>query len=160
MKPDNLLLVAGSGRNSGKTTIVCKLIGQFSNLGVTSIKISPHFHNPSEGLIHFSGKPGFEIYEETNRDTSKDSSRMLQSGAEKVYYIQTIEKKIDEAFSAVYMNIGRGKPLICESPALINYIKPGLFIIMISESGGNQKGIDDLRKFPHIEYSYEDILKI
>lgn len=159
MKLDNLLLVAGSGRNSGKTTIVCKIIDQFRHFGIASIKISPHFHDPSDGLIHFSGKSGYEIYEETNMNISKDSSRMLKSGAEKVYYIQTIEESLNNAFSNTYMNISSGKPVICESPALINYIEPGVFIIMISPAGSNLKNIENLKRFPHIEYTYEEILK-
>jgi hypothetical protein len=160
MKLDNLLIVAGSGRNSGKTTIVCKLVDQFSYLGITAVKISPHFHDPSEGLIHIPGKPGFAIYEETNRNTTKDSSRMLRSGAQKVYYIQTVEKTIKEAFSAIYMNIPPGKPVICESPSLINYIKPGLYILMIGPAGSILKDISALRRFPHLEYTYEDISEI
>jgi hypothetical protein len=159
MKLDNLLLVAGSGRNSGKTTIVCKIIKKFQHLGIISVKISPHFHDPSDGLIYYSGKSGFEIYEETNRNTQKDSSRMLQSGAEKVYYLQTKGNNLNEAFSDIYMNIVKGKPVVCESPSLISYIQPGLFIIMISPAGNNLKNIGSLRRFPHIEYTYEEILK-
>ena len=159
MKSNNLLLVAGSGRNSGKTTIVCKIIEQFRGLEITSVKISPHFHPPSDGLVHYLRKPGYEIFEETNRDSSKDSSRMLQSGAKKVYYIQTIEESISRAFSDVYISIPTDKPVICESPSLINFIKPGLFIIMISPSGNNLKKIENLKKFPHIEFTYWEILK-
>ena len=159
MKLSNLLLVAGSGRNTGKTTIVCRIIEQFRHLGITSIKISPHFHNQSDGLIHFVGKPGYEIYEETNMNTFKDSSRMLKSGAKKVYYIQTIEESLNKAFSNIYMNIPSGKPVICESPALINYIEPGVFIIMISPAGSNLKNIENLKRFLHIEFTYEEILK-
>ena len=159
MNPSNLLLVAGPGRNSGKTTIICKIIEQFRHIGITSVKISPHFHTPSYGLIHISGKPGYEIYEETNSDTSKDSSRMLRSGAEKVYYIQTFEEGLNEAFSDFYAKTASGKPIICESPSLINYVEPGLFIIMISPAGSNMKDIENRRRFPHLEYTYEEIME-
>ena len=159
MKSDNLLLVTGSGRNSGKTTIVCKIIEQFSHLGIVAVKISPHFHSPSGGLIHLSGKPGFNIFEETDRNSLKDTSRMLQSGARKVYFIQSGEEYLNEAFSIVYKSIASGNPVICESPALINYIKPELFIIMISPSDSNLKNIENQRRLPHLEYTYEEIIK-
>jgi hypothetical protein len=159
MKFENLLLVAGSGRNSGKTTIICKIINQFRHLGITSIKISPHFHNLSDGLVLFSERSGFAIYEETSRDSSKDSSRMLQSGAEKVYYIQATEVSVNEAFSEVYSSIAPGKAIICESPALINYIEPGLFILMISPATGNLKNTEELKKFPYTEFTYKEIIK-
>jgi hypothetical protein len=158
MESKNLLLVAGSGRNSGKTTTVCKIIEQFRDLEITSVKISPHFHSPSDGLVAYSGKPGYEVYEETNRDSLKDSSRMLQSGAKKVYYIQTIEERINQAFLDVYLSIPTDRPVVCESPSLINYIEPGLFIIMISPSGNNLKKIENLKRFPHIEFTYDEII--
>jgi hypothetical protein len=162
VKFNNLLLVAGSGRNSGKTTIICKIIEQFRHIGIISVKISPHFHKPGDGLIRISAESGFEIYEETNSYTSKDSSLMLRNGSERVYYIQTTEESIYEAFSEIYRNIDPGKPVICESPSLINYIEPGVFIIMISpvSVGSNLKNIKNLRRFPHIEYTYEEIIKL
>jgi hypothetical protein len=159
MRFSNLLVVAGTGRNSGKTTLVCRIIEQFSHLGITSIKISPHFHDPSPGLIHISGKPGFEIYEETVSNPIKDSSRMLQSGAAKVYYIQAREESIYEAFSAVCMNLAADQPVICESPSLINYLTPGLFVIMIATNGINPKNTNDLKRQPHLEFTYDEILK-
>ena len=157
MRLNNLLVVAGSGRNSGKTTFACRIIEQFSHLGITSIKISPHFHEPSSGLIHVSGKPGFEIYEETNRNTLKDSSRMLRSGAAKVYYIQTREDNLNEAFSEVYMNLAVDKPVICESPSLRNYIEPGAFIIMISDKVNKYKNIKHLQGLPHVTFNLEEL---
>jgi hypothetical protein len=160
MKLDNLLLVAGSGRNSGKTTFVCKIIEQFHHLGITSIKISPHFHNPSDGLIPITSKSGYTIFEETNSNTLKDSSRMLKSGADKVYYIQTHEESLNEAFSDVYKKIEPNKPVICESPGLIYHFEPGIFIIMISSVGSNLKSLVSLKRFQHKEFTNEEILKI
>jgi len=155
MKLNNVLLVAGSGRNSGKTTIVCQIIEHYRELEITSLKISPHFHPPSDGLVPFFGKPGYEIFEETNRFSSKDTSRMLQSGAQKVFYIQTNEANIGKAFSEVYRNIPADMPVICESPSLINFIEPGLFIIMISSMGGSLKKIESIKRFPHLEFTFD-----
>jgi hypothetical protein len=160
MKLDILLLVAGSGRNSGKTTFVCKIIEQFHHLVITSIKISPHFHNPSDGLIPITSKSGYAIYEETNSNTLKDSSKMLNNGAGKVYYIQTRMEYLNESFSDVYMKVEPDKPVIYESPGLIHYFKPGLFIIMTSLSGCDLKKIKNLKRFPHKEYILEEVLKI
>ena len=41
----NMVLVSGSGRNCGKTTVACNLITQLSeNEFVYGLKITPHFH--------------------------------------------------------------------------------------------------------------------
>ncbi|MBK8884338.1 MAG: hypothetical protein IPN67_18855 [Bacteroidales bacterium] len=47
----NLLLIAGTGTKSGKTTMACKIIRQFSELKITAIKITPHFHETTPGLL-------------------------------------------------------------------------------------------------------------
>ncbi|TAL59958.1 MAG: hypothetical protein EPN88_16615 [Bacteroidetes bacterium] len=80
----NLLLIAGTGTKSGKTSIACRIISQFKILNITAIKISPHLHEVTPGLIPLIEKKGYSVYEETNRNTSKDTSRMLHSGAKEV----------------------------------------------------------------------------
>ncbi len=42
---NNVILISGSGRNCGKTTVACHIISQLAKMGqVTGLKISPHFH--------------------------------------------------------------------------------------------------------------------
>ena len=47
----NLLIIAGTGNKSGKTTLACRMIEQFRNPGLISVKITPHFHETTPGLI-------------------------------------------------------------------------------------------------------------
>jgi hypothetical protein len=157
MKYNNLLIISGSGRNSGKTTFACKVIEKFRSLGIISIKISPHFHKPSEGPMKVISGPGFEIYTETSIISSKDSSRMLKSGAKKVFYIQAKEESIQIAFSEIYAGIQAGSPVICESPALINYIEPGLYVHMISPDNANPKTTFDLKRTADLEYKIDEL---
>ena len=46
----NLLLIAGTGTKSGKTSMACRIIEQFPELKITAIKITPHFHETTPGL--------------------------------------------------------------------------------------------------------------
>jgi len=41
----NLLLIAGTGNKSGKTTLACRVIEQFRQSGISAVKITPHFHD-------------------------------------------------------------------------------------------------------------------
>jgi hypothetical protein len=157
MKYDNLLLVTGSGRNSGKTTFVCRVIEQFKNIGIISIKISPHFHVRSPGLVHISGQSGFDIYEETSVISTKDSSRMLKSGAAKVFYVQSEEERIMKAFSDIYTTIPSEQPVICESPALINYLDPGSLIMMVLPEIRNPKTIYYANRLPDLELRINEL---
>ena len=55
----NLLLIAGTGTKSGKTSMACKIIRQFQELKITAIKITPHFHETTPGLLMLTEKEEF-----------------------------------------------------------------------------------------------------
>lgn len=127
----NLMLIAGTGRNVGKTTFACQLIQQFSKTHeVVGIKISPHLHVQAKGQKILAGDATFQIIEETNPDLDKDSSRMLRAGATRVFYLQTGDKNIREPFEQLLEMIPKNHPVICESGALLNYARPALFVII------------------------------
>jgi hypothetical protein len=156
----NLLLIAGTGTKSGKTTIACRVIEQFGELNITAIKITPHFHETTPGLKTIYEEKGFAIYEETNPDSTKDTSRMLHSGASKVYFAKVFDAQLLFVFNKTKDLIPEGTPIICESPALRNYIEPGVFLIMSSETTRKQKDISQLLVFPHLHFEYEELLGI
>jgi hypothetical protein len=142
---NNLLMIAGTGRNVGKTMLACKLIGQFSHQDVVGIKVSPHFHQQAEGQKILVQRPDFMIIEETSASTSKDSSRMLQAGASKVYYIQTHDRIIGEPFRIILSMLPENQPVICESGALLAYAKPALFFLVYKNGGVQTKpGLDSI----------------
>ena len=156
----NLLLIAGTGTRSGKTSMACKIIEQFPDLEITAIKISPHFHETTTGLISKSEKKGYSIYEETNRGTLKDTSRMLHSGAHKVFFAKVWDNQLSDVFNEIMEYIPSDVPVICESPALRNYIEPGIFIIMTSKVINKQKKINHLQELPHTMYTLEELDRI
>jgi hypothetical protein len=41
---------------------------------------------------------GYSIYEETNRDTIKDTSRMFRSGAARVYFAKVLDDRLRFVF--------------------------------------------------------------
>lgn len=153
LKLPNLIIVAGDGRNSGKTSMCRRIIKESGADKLKAVKISPHFHEQGKGVNLISENEGFLIYEETNRGTGKDSAEMLNAGAEKVYFIQTGERFVAEAFKEVLKYIPSGDPIVCESPSLIKHFEPGVFVIMVSEDAEGRKDISELKKHLHIEFS-------
>lgn len=153
----NLLIIAGTGNNAGKTSIACRIIKDFPELKITAIKITPHFHETTDGLIAIEEGSGYSIYSESNRAGNKDSSRMLDSGAVKVYFAKVWDTQLITAFNKIMEYIDIGTPVICESPALRNYIEPGAFIIMNSESQYNKKDISHLIELPHLMINLEEL---
>jgi len=153
----NLLLIAGTGTKSGKTTLACRIIEQFSHLNVTAIKITPHFHETTPGLKTIYEEPGYAIYEETNTDSSKDTSRMLRAGATKVYYAKVLDDRLLFVFNRIMELIPAGTPIICESPALRYFTEPGAFLIISSQTTNKFKDISKLQALPHVMFKLEEL---
>ena len=155
MTVPNLLIIAGTGNKAGKTSMACRLLEQLKHFEIVSVKVTPHFHETTPGLVPIAKKKGYSVYEETNRDTSKDTSRMLKAGASRVYFAKVTDSSLDKAFEEIMKHIPEGTPIICESPALRYYTEPGLFIIMTSPLNDNQKNIKSLLDLPHVEFNMD-----
>jgi hypothetical protein len=153
----NLLLIAGTGTKSGKTTMACRIIDQFRDLSIAAIKISPHFHETTPGLKSIHEKTGYAIYEETNRDTTKDTARMLNCGASRVFFAKVIDDSLLFVFEEIYRQIPAGTPIVCESPALRNFVEPGVFIIISSETTNKRKDISHFLALPHLKFEFEKL---
>jgi hypothetical protein len=160
MKIPNLLLIAGTGNKSGKTSLACRVIEQVRNEGVSGIKITPHFHETTPGLVMLKEGRGFSVYEEKNEYAFKDTSRMLRAGASKVYFAKVTDNDLLSAFKAIMGYIPENTPIVCESPALRYHVEPGIFAIMSSENSHNKKNINQLLELPHVMFHVEDILKM
>ena len=126
----NILLISGSGRNAGKTSFILKVLETNSQTQVAAIKITPHFHEPTTGLISIAVTENYRIFQETNGTSSKDSSRFLLAGAERVFYIQTTDRFLDEAFCRTTEHLLPGQPVIVESAHLRKFIVPGLYLFI------------------------------
>jgi len=127
----NILLIAGTGRDSGKTTFACNIIRKFyRDLPIVAVKISAHFHEDIHvGNLIYSDEHLF-VGEETDTSKEKDSSRMLAAGARKSFFIMAFDEQVLEAIQIVQSIIPPKNFIICESGGLRNYITPGLFFML------------------------------
>jgi hypothetical protein len=153
----NLLLIAGTGNRSGKTSMACRLIEQFRHLKPVGIKITPHFHETTEGLVTIVEEAGYSVFEETDMNILKDTSRMLRAGAARVFYARVTDETLPFAFDEIMEHVPCSSPIICESPALRRYLVPGLFIIMDSKKTNKHKNISHIQELPHVMFNLEDL---
>lgn len=128
-----MIIVGGTGRNIGKTTLAEKLIEKFSEkIPVTAVKmanIKPEtipFHG--HDVSTFSNK--LFIEKETSLDGGKDSMRFLKAGAATSWFIQTEDAFLAEIFPEIYSVLKKAKWIICESNSLTEFIKPAIFIMV------------------------------
>jgi hypothetical protein len=153
----NLLIIAGTGNASGKTSMACRIIEQLVDQNVYGVKITPHYHDITPGLDPVKEASGYSIFRETNRELSKDTSRMLRAGAAGVYFAKVEDNSLPKAFNWIMRYIPEGSPVICESPALRYYVEPGLFIIMTSSDEHNKININKLLDLPHVEFNLSSL---
>lgn len=137
MKPllylPNLLIIGGSSRNVGKTTLALSLVKKYAGsekitgLKVTSIR-------PNEEIFHGSHDnlpvKKYQVIEETINTSKKDTAKMLKAGADKVFYIETTDEHLASAFREFLAQNPNTGPIICESRSLRNIVKPGLFVLL------------------------------
>ena len=137
-----MLMIGGSGRNVGKTTLICSIISKFSatipiiGLKVTSIRPG---EAGSHGYHETPVQENFKISEEFGLDNRKDTTRMLKAGAKKVYFIQSRDDQLPLAMESFFEIEDRNSIIICETRSLRNLIKPGIFILITDLSRGNPK---------------------
>lgn len=133
MHKPNILIVAGTGRNIGKTVSACRIIGQLAkNHEPVGVKISPHFHKLEENEKYLHQSEKFVIIEEKNI-SRKDSSRMLQSGAKKVFYVQCKPGHLAGAMDHLLPLLNSKSPVIVESGGLYGILEPGLLVFISGE---------------------------
>ncbi|NJO92960.1 MAG: hypothetical protein HC831_31345 [Chloroflexia bacterium] len=70
----------------------------------------------------------FKIYEETEKNMPKDSSRMLNAGANKVFYIMAKKEFTGKAMNKLLGILSSDTAIICESGGLSDYFKTGLHL--------------------------------
>lgn len=126
----NMILLAGAGQNVGKTSFAVAAIRHLKQLGnvVYALKITPHFHtsNPDHLIIQTAD---YQVSLEKDSLGNKDSSRMLEAGADEVFFAQT---KTDTALPKVFDFVNRMASenvfWVCESGGLRFFVDPGLFL--------------------------------
>lgn len=144
-----LLIIGGTGRNTGKTEFVCRIIEKFSaQTDVFGLKVSSIF--PDEELYHGShsvNEPEYGLFEETRYETKKDTSRMLRAGAKRVFYLRGDDQVIKESYIFFCDQLPHDAIIVCESNSLAQVVKPGLFLMVRSSSGSiKPRAVEQLEK--------------
>ncbi|MDE5422695.1 hypothetical protein L3073_10795 [Ancylomarina sp. DW003] len=127
----NILLIAGTGQNVGKTLFASRVIeNNASKFPIISIKISPHLHPLNSDAQLIESTDGYTISKEINTAGNKDSQRFLIAGSKEVYYVQCMDEQLTLVFEKLSQLIRTDSPIVCESGGLRQVLKPGLFLMI------------------------------
>lgn len=146
VRPD-LLMVGGTGRNSGKTELACRLIARHApSMGVVGLKVTtvertdrhcPHGGNGC-GVCSSLSRPWI-VTREIDRESRKDSCRMLASGARRVYWLRVLRSELAGGAADLLAHIPPGWIGVCESTSLRQLVEPGLFLLVRGANGDGDK---------------------
>lgn len=134
----NFLIIGSTGRNTGKTEFVCRLIGMYSKMQpIIGLKVTTI--NKKEGKCPRGGEGcgvcgsltgDYEIIRETSLKGDKDTSRMLVAGAQEVFWLKVSSTALDKGLEALLELIPDNAAVVCESNGLRNVLEPGLFLVI------------------------------
>jgi len=140
----NMLMVGAAGRNLGKTTFICRAIERLSKTQpVVAIKVTA-FDDVDGEIVAETQKcqtyktlqGRFMITSEGAGPDEKDTHRMFNAGADKVYWVRSLKSSLAEAMETLLAQIRadgisfESTCIICESNSVRQVIEPGLFVIV------------------------------
>ncbi len=120
------IIVGGTGRKCGKTTLVCRILALARGPGWTAVKIS---HHVPEG-----GVP-FELIEETEAGPSGDTRRYLAAGAARAYWLRG---DFEQALPALRALLAGSENWIVESTRAARHLEADLVL-----TAGAQASVED-----------------
>ncbi len=141
----NMLMICGTGKNVGKTTLSVKIIEKLvsENYKVIAIKTSSHLHPLDKDEEIMEEGEEYAIVRE-RRNNRKDSAQMLQAGAYASYYIQAKKHLLFECIQKVWQEISTDSIIVCESGSLRAHIEPGVFLFL---TGNGQRKNEEYEAF-------------
>lgn len=139
-----LVVVGGSTRNIGKTSVVAGLIAALPSRLWTAIKITQYGH----GICSADGKECdcatadhvVAFTEERDAAGRSDTSRYLHAGARRSLWVRTQQGELFEAMPRLRKEIAKGGNVIIESNSILRFLQPDLYISVLDPAIEDFKG--------------------
>ncbi|HEY6489604.1 MAG: hypothetical protein WCC26_00450 [Terracidiphilus sp.] len=111
-----VMVVGGSSRGVGKTTLVCGLLAALPEFHWTAVKITSHAH----------GETAAPVWEEMIPGLKTDTARYLAAGARRAFLITAADAELSGLARELLTEIGPGANLIFESNRILDCAVPDL----------------------------------
>jgi molybdopterin-guanine dinucleotide biosynthesis protein len=121
-----IVVVGGSGRSVGKTTLACALIAALPEFRWTAVKISGHVHEHPE-----------PVWEESAAGEETDTERYLAAGAQRALLVTALEGVIPIA--ELRAALAQDSDVLFESNRIVEHFKPDLCLAMLGDPDADRK---------------------
>ena len=131
-----IVVVGGNTRNIGKTSVVAALIARLPEFRWTAFKITQFGH----GFCTADGRPCacqtdescVAVNPELDPATGTDTSRFLQAGADRVFWVRTRIGRLADAMPRIRQEIAASPNAILESNSILEFLQPDLYLTVIN----------------------------
>lgn len=138
-----LVVIGGHSRNVGKTSVVAGLISALPEFEWTAAKITQYGHGicsaNGEACDCATGDHSWAISEERDRTGDSDTSRFLQAGAAKVFWVRTEQGRLAEAMPMLRERLKNARNVILESNSVLKFMRPDLYLTVLDPATADFK---------------------
>lgn len=133
-----IVVVGGNTRNIGKTSVAAALIARLPELRWTAFKITQYGH----GFCTADGRPCacqtedacVAVNPERDASSGTDTSRFLQAGADRVFWVRTRIGRLADAMPRIRQEITAAPNAILESNSILEFLQPDLYLTVLNPS--------------------------
>ena len=133
-----IVVVGGNTRNIGKTSVAAALIARLPELRWTAFKITQYGH----GFCTADGRPCacqtedacVAVNPERDASSGTDTSRFLQAGADRVFWVRTRIGRLADAMPRIRQEIAAAPNAILESNSILEFLQPDLYLTVLNPS--------------------------
>lgn len=123
-----VIVVSGSGRKVGKTSLVCALIEALPEYHWTAVKISTHRHRGPEA-----------VRQETAPGQGSDTARYLAAGAERAFLVTAADAEVAPRVEALRSGAAMPADWIFESNRVLEDLQPDLALAVLGPEDAGHK---------------------
>ena len=121
-----IIVVGGSSRNVGKTSVVAGLIAAMPQLHWTAFKVTPHWHEEPS-----AGEGPVDLSEETDPNAGTDTARFLAAGAVRSLWVRLRTGDLAEVMPHIQTELKQSENVIFESNSILQFLQPDLYLTVL-----------------------------
>lgn len=121
-------MVGGSGKDVGKTALVCGIISALREFAWTAVKIAGHDYQTANSVADPSEPRNQTIHEETTAGAATDTARYLAAGARRALLVT--RKGADVPIEDLRRALGSDPNIIYESNRIVDVLTPDVCIAL------------------------------
>ncbi len=118
-----VIVVGGTGRGVGKTSLLCGLVAGLPELRWTVVKLTSHAHGKDASIM-----------EERAPGQHTDTGRYLAAGAYRALLVMAQDSELGAVVRRLWEQIDSNAPLLFESNRIVDYCQPDVCLAVDGRS--------------------------